>query len=115
MNAPSTLAPAPAPGPTLVVLAELEPSVRAALLARVRTIATDIDGTLTHGRALDPEVVRVIAALARKGLRIVPVSGRPAGEVLGLCRYLPGVVMLRAPVRSKSMSPSTTAVSPWTS
>lgn len=91
MNDPSTSAPAPAPGPTLVVLAELEPSVREALLGRVRTIATDVDGTLTHGRALDPEVVRVIAALARKGLRIVPVSGRPAGEVLGLCRYLPGV------------------------
>jgi hydroxymethylpyrimidine pyrophosphatase-like HAD family hydrolase len=41
--------------------------------------------------ALDPEVVRVIAALADAGFEVVPVSGRPTGEVLGLCRYLPGV------------------------
>lgn len=77
--------------PTLVPLHSLSGSERAALLAPVRVVATDVDGTLTRGRALDPEVVRVIAALAAHGLQVVPVSGRPAGEVLGLCRYLPGV------------------------
>ena len=75
----------------LVPFAELDGSARATLLRPIRMIATDVDGTLTRGRALDPEVVRVIAAMAREGLSIVPVSGRPAGEVLGLCRYLPGV------------------------
>lgn len=54
-------------------------------------VATDVDGTLTRGRALDPAVVRVIAALTEAGVRVLPISGRPTGEVLGLCRYLPGV------------------------
>jgi hydroxymethylpyrimidine pyrophosphatase-like HAD family hydrolase len=76
---------------TLISFTELDGSARATLLGSVRTVATDVDGTLTRGPALDPEVVRVIAALAARGLRIVPVSGRPAGEVLGLCRYMPGV------------------------
>lgn len=94
MNDSSLLAPPTAPSPLPAAprrLAELDGSARAALLRPIRAIATDVDGTLTRGRALDPEVVRVIAALARRGLAIVPVSGRPAGEVLGLCRYLPGV------------------------
>lgn len=76
---------------TLVPFETLTGSARASVLGPIRVIATDVDGTLTKGRALDPEVVRVIAAMAARGLEIVPVSGRPAGEVLGLCRYLPGV------------------------
>jgi hydroxymethylpyrimidine pyrophosphatase-like HAD family hydrolase len=76
--------------PVLVPFSSLG-SARARLLGSVRVVATDVDGTLTRGRALDPEVVRVIAALAETGRMIVPVSGRSAGEVLGLCRYLPGV------------------------
>ena len=75
----------------LIVLSRLDPGERARRLAPVRVVATDVDGTLTRDGALDPEVVRVIAALAEAGLVVVPVSGRPAGEVLGLCRYLPGV------------------------
>ncbi len=54
-------------------------------------LATDVDGTLTHGGALDPEVVAEIPRLVALGIEVVPVSGRPAGEVLGLVRYLPGV------------------------
>jgi len=77
--------------PTLVPFSSLDGSVRTALLREVRLVATDVDGTLTRGRSLDPEVVRVIAALAAGGRPVVPVSGRPAGEVLGLCRYMPGV------------------------
>jgi len=61
------------------------------LLAPIEMIATDVDGTLTRGSALDPEVVGVVAALAEAGFSVVPISGRPTGEVLGLCRYLPGV------------------------
>src|SRR5690606_29599542 len=33
-----------------------------------------------------------IEQLTANGVAAWPVSGRPAGEVLGLCRYLPGVV-----------------------
>src|SRR5690606_23609802 len=77
--------------PVLVPLASLSASARAAMLRPIRLVATDVDGTLTRGGALDPEVVRVIAALAASGVEVVPISGRPTGEVLGLCRYLPGV------------------------
>ena len=62
-----------------------------ALAARIRLVATDVDGTLTRGGALDPRVVEAIERLTAAGIAVWPVSGRPAGEVLGLCRYLPGV------------------------
>jgi len=54
-------------------------------------IATDVDGTLTRQGALVSEVVAAVRSLVDAGVAVLPVSGRPAGEVLGLCRYLPGV------------------------
>ncbi|HGG56642.1 MAG TPA: hypothetical protein ENK31_02470 [Nannocystis exedens] len=54
-------------------------------------VATDVDGTLTRDGALCSEVLVAIRELAQAGVEVLPVSGRPAGEVLGLCRYLPGV------------------------
>lgn len=77
--------------PVLVPLSSLSASVRADRLAPIRVVATDVDGTLTCGGSLDPEVVRVISALVAADVEVVPISGRPTGEVLGLCRYLPGV------------------------
>lgn len=74
--------------PTLLrPLADLDPSTASA----IRLVATDVDGTLTRDGALDPAVVAVIAELTQAGIEVWPVSGRPAGEVLGLVRYLPGV------------------------
>lgn len=63
----------------------------AGLPERVKMVATDVDGTLTRGDGLCPRVVAVIADLVTRGIEVVPISGRPAGEVLGLARYLPGV------------------------
>lgn len=77
--------------PVLVPLASLSAAERLALLAPIRVVATDVDGTLTRDGALDPAVVRVISALVEAGTEVVPISGRPTGEVLGLARYLPGV------------------------
>lgn len=79
----------PAGGPDRgpLPLRSLEPAAAAA----VRLVATDVDGTLTHGSGLDPQVVAAIAALVDAGVEVMPVSGRPSGEVLGLARYLPGV------------------------
>lgn len=54
-------------------------------------VATDVDGTLTRSGALEAEVLVAIRELVAAGVSVWPVSGRPAGEVLGLCRYLPGV------------------------
>lgn len=75
----------------LTPLSSLSPAQRRQALAPIRLVATDVDGTLTKGTALDPEVVRVIGALVEAGIDVLPISGRPAGEVLGLSRYLPGV------------------------
>ena len=57
----------------------------------LRVVATDVDGTLTTDGAIGAEVVAAVARLGQAGFEVIPVSGRPAGEVLGLCRYLPGV------------------------
>ncbi|HET6582126.1 MAG TPA: HAD hydrolase family protein [Nannocystaceae bacterium] len=57
----------------------------------MRLVATDVDGTLTREGALAPEVLGAIARLVAAGIEVVPVSGRSAGEVLGIVRYLPGV------------------------
>ncbi|PRQ04714.1 phosphoglycolate phosphatase [Enhygromyxa salina] len=76
---PSTLAPRP--------LAE----IATGRVATIRVVATDVDGTLTRGGEFGPDVIAALAKLTRAGVRVIPISGRPAGEVLGLCRYLPGV------------------------
>ncbi len=64
--------------------------LRASLRA-IRLVATDVDGTLTTAGVLTTEVVALITELTTAGIEVVPVSGRAAGEVLGLVRYLPGV------------------------
>jgi hypothetical protein len=60
-------------------------------LASIEWIASDVDGTLTCKGRLAPRLLDAIARLHALGIRLVPISGRPAGEVLGLCRYLPFV------------------------
>jgi hydroxymethylpyrimidine pyrophosphatase-like HAD family hydrolase len=59
--------------------------------AALTVVATDVDGTLTDHGKLGPELLAGLARLARAGFTVIPISGRPAGEMLGLCRYLPGV------------------------
>ncbi len=66
--------------------------VHAKEVCEISLLASDVDGTLTRGGKLAADVVDVIAELTAAGIVFVPISGRPAGEVLGLCRYLPGVV-----------------------
>jgi hydroxymethylpyrimidine pyrophosphatase-like HAD family hydrolase len=74
-----------------------DPNLRLAPLAEVAperleplaVIATDVDGTLTRDRKLGPELVQALLDLRAAGVRVIPISGRPAGEVQGLCRYLP--------------------------
>ncbi len=77
--------PRQASGPT--ALSALDASA----LAGIRVVATDVDGTLTRAGKLSAALLSSFAALAEAGLTLIPISGRPAGEVLGLCRYLPGV------------------------
>jgi hydroxymethylpyrimidine pyrophosphatase-like HAD family hydrolase len=77
----------PSPTSPLASLATLS----AERARKIRLIATDVDGTLTRDGALDPRVAASIAELVDHGLELWPISGRPAGELLGLTRYLPGV------------------------
>lgn len=58
-------------------------------LASIAVVATDVDGTLTRDGELGPDLLAALVELRRAGVRTIPISGRPAGEVLGLCRYLP--------------------------
>jgi hydroxymethylpyrimidine pyrophosphatase-like HAD family hydrolase len=54
-------------------------------------VATDVDDTMTRHRVLTPAVLTAIERLVAAGIEVLPVSGRAAGEMLGLARYLPGV------------------------
>jgi hydroxymethylpyrimidine pyrophosphatase-like HAD family hydrolase len=60
-------------------------------LAAIDLIASDVDGTLTQVGKLGTPLLDALDRLHARGVGLIPVSGRPAGEVLGLCRYLPHV------------------------
>jgi hydroxymethylpyrimidine pyrophosphatase-like HAD family hydrolase len=60
-------------------------------LSTLAVVATDVDGTLTADGKLGAGLLTALAGLARAGILVIPISGRPAGEVQGLCRWLPGV------------------------
>lgn len=81
------------PPPEPRALAQLRPlsELPDERLAGLSVIATDVDGTLTDHGKLGPELLAALLELTRAGFTVIPISGRPAGEVLGLCRYLPGV------------------------
>ncbi|MEZ4450181.1 MAG: hypothetical protein R3B09_11950 [Nannocystaceae bacterium] len=77
--------------PGLTPLATLRTPEGQARARDIALVATDVDGTLTHRGRLGPPVLEAIDRLTRAGIEVWPVSGRPTGEVLGLCRYLPGI------------------------
>jgi len=47
--------------------------------ARIAGVLTDIDDTLTTEGAVTPDALDALAALARAGLHVIPITGRPAG------------------------------------
>ena len=71
-------------------LAPLSEASPAALRA-IRLVASDIDGTMTESGKLMPAVLNAFERLQQAGIAVLPVTGRPAGEALGLARYLPYV------------------------
>ena len=58
---------------------ELPRPLAEADLSRVRALFTDVDGTLTTGDQLEAATLRALEQLHAAGVRIVLVSGRPAG------------------------------------
>ncbi|WP_338865874.1 HAD-IIB family hydrolase [Myxococcus stipitatus] len=69
--------------------------LREADLSRVEGVFTDVDGTLTTGHRLRADTVRALERLSAAGLRVVLVSGRPAGWGEAWARQLPvdGVIV----------------------
>ncbi len=63
----------------------------AALLRGIKLLATDVDGSMTIAHEIPSRVVAAVEALTAAGVEVVPATGRPAGEVHALTRYLPGV------------------------
>lgn len=65
-----------------------------AIAPRLRGIFCDVDDTLTHGGVLVPAAYDAIAAATASGLRVVAVTGRPAGwaEVFACTWPLAGAV-----------------------
>lgn len=64
-------------------------------LRAVDAVLTDVDGTLTTGGKLEAATVRAMEALRAAGVRVVLVSGRPAGWGECWARTLPvdGVIV----------------------
>ncbi|WP_426955522.1 HAD-IIB family hydrolase [Muricoccus radiodurans] len=60
-----------------------------ARLAGLRTILTDIDDTLTEEGRLPSVAYAAMEALAGAGLRVIPVTGRPAGWCDAIARQWP--------------------------
>jgi HAD superfamily hydrolase (TIGR01484 family) len=58
-------------------------------LSRVEAVFTDVDGTLTSDDRLESSTVRAIEQLHEAGLKVVLVSGRPAGWGECWARQLP--------------------------
>lgn len=55
----------------------------------IRFLLTDIDDTLTDEGHLGPEAYTALWSLAKKGIQIVPVTGRPAGWCEMIARMWP--------------------------
>lgn len=58
-------------------------------LAAVRGILTDIDDTVSSDGTLTAEAYGALQALKRAGLRVIPVTGRPAGWCDHIARFWP--------------------------
>ena len=69
--------------------------LRDADLSRVEGIFTDVDGTLTTHHKLRSETIRALERLSASGLKVVLVTGRPAGWGEAFARSLPvdGVIV----------------------
>jgi hypothetical protein len=69
--------------------------LRDADLSQVEGVFTDVDGTLTTGHKLRSQTVRALESLTAAGLKVVLVTGRPAGWGEAFARSLPvdGVIV----------------------
>jgi HAD superfamily hydrolase (TIGR01484 family) len=57
--------------------------------SKLQFLATDIDDTLTCKGLLEPEAYKAIWDLYRKGIHVIPITGRPAGWCEMIARQWP--------------------------
>lgn len=69
--------------------------LREADFSKVESVFTDVDGTLTTSHKLRSQTIRALESLSEAGLKVVLVSGRPAGWGEAWARTLPvdGVIV----------------------
>jgi HAD superfamily hydrolase (TIGR01484 family) len=69
-------------------------ALSASAAKRLKGVFCDIDDTLTWNGRLIPEAFAALAQLQKAGLRVIPITGRPAGWVDHIARMWPvdGVV-----------------------
>jgi hydroxymethylpyrimidine pyrophosphatase-like HAD family hydrolase len=60
-------------------------------LRRIQVLAADVDDTITTNGKLPPGTLQAFGDLDRVGVKVVLVTGRPAGWAQALAGYLPGV------------------------
>ena len=74
---------------------QLPAPVASADFSRVHTLFTDVDGTMTSDAIIESATIKAIEALREAGVRVVLVSGRPAGWGDCWARTLPvdGVIV----------------------
>jgi hydroxymethylpyrimidine pyrophosphatase-like HAD family hydrolase len=65
--------------------------VPVSLLAGIRVVAADVDGTITTDGRIAATTVADLGALAGTGIAVVLVTGRSAGWGAALAAYLPGL------------------------
>ena len=75
----------PQPTSTMRPLAEMTPSVRRG----IRFVLLDIDDTLTTDGRLTAAAYAALEQLSERGLRVIPVTGRPAGWCDMIARFWP--------------------------
>jgi HAD superfamily hydrolase (TIGR01484 family) len=66
----------------------------AALRSAIRFVLLDVDDTLTTGGRLTAAAYRALEDLSRRGLRVIPVTGRPAGWCDLIARFWPVDAMI---------------------
>jgi HAD superfamily hydrolase (TIGR01484 family) len=70
-------------------MTSVSPAAEAAALARLRGVLCDIDGTITTAGRLGAAAYGALERLHEAGLRVIPVTGRPAGWCDLIARFWP--------------------------
>ncbi|NJL91423.1 MAG: HAD family phosphatase [Coleofasciculaceae cyanobacterium SM2_1_6] len=77
-------------------LSLITPAQGAEIKARIKLIATDMDGTITHNGKFSPLLWESLTTLAAVGIKVILTTGRSAGWVQGIFHYLPAIPMVGA-------------------